>query len=267
MIFEHLSYKSYINDLFESMPNKGRGQYKKLSDFLEVSTVVISQTLKGDRDFSVENAFKTTKFLKLVPFEAQYFLKMVEHEKAGHHELKAFFLQELRQMQKDSKKVKNRYSKTTELADEDKFQFYSSRYYSAIRMASSLPNVKTKQQMSQYFNLPLDKVEEILEFLVRADLCVQDGDTYNRGPQNTFLPASSPYIKNHHKNWRLYSIQKIDQLDPEDELMYTAPMSLSKEAFEQLKLNLLQTIQDAIKLIGPTKDEMVACLNIDFLKV
>ena len=71
MIFSHLSYKGFINEYFESLPKAGRGQSKKLADHLGDSTVVSSQTLKGERDFSNENAFKTAQFLKLNSFETQ----------------------------------------------------------------------------------------------------------------------------------------------------------------------------------------------------
>lgn len=267
MIFGFVLYKDYINQYFESLPKGGRGQYKKLAESLAVSTVVISQTLKGERDLSSENAFKVSKFLKLNLFETQYFLKMVDYQKAGNFELKSFLLQELKQMQKESKKVKSRYEKTHELNDEDKFQFYSDRFYSSIRMASSLPDLNSVKDFADYFHLSIDKAEEIVEFLLKTKLCVQKNDKITRGTQHTFLPASSPYIKNHHKNWRLFGIQKIDQLETEDELMYTAPMSLSREAYQQLRVNLLKTIEETVKIIAPSEDEMIACLNIDLLKI
>lgn len=265
MIFEHLDYKEFANAYFDSLPKGGRGQYTKLANFLSVSTVVVSQTLKGDRELSAENAYKVTKFLGLNQLETQYFLKLVEYSKASYHELKSFLLSELKAMQKESKKVKSRYNKTHELSDEDKFQFYSDRFYSAIRMASSLPHMNTIEDFSKYFHLSMEKTEEIVDFLIKTKLCVIEDGKIKRGIQNTFVPASSPYIKNHHRNWRLNSIEKIDKLNLENELMYTAPLSLSKEAYQQLRTNLLKTIQDTVKMIGPTEDEMIACMNIDLL--
>jgi uncharacterized protein (TIGR02147 family) len=267
MIFRYLSYKSFINDHFKAFPQGGRGQAKKLSEYLGVSTVVVSQTLKGEREFSAENAYRVAQFLKLTPIETQYFLKLVDYQKAGSHELKAFILSELKHLQKEGKKVKSKYSKTLELSDEDKFQFYSEKYYSAIRMASSLPSHNTVEDFANHFHLSFEKTEEILDFLLNRNLCVNKNGKIERGPKHTFLPSTSPYIKNHHRNWRIHSLERVDHLDTENELMYTAPMSLSKDAFQKLRENLLQTIADTVKLIGPTEDEVVACLNIDLLKL
>lgn len=265
MIFNYLSYKEFISSYFNSLPKNGRGQYKRLSEFLGVSTVIVSQTLKGEREFSSENAFKTTQFLNLNPLETKYFLKLVEYQKAGHHELKKFFQDELKQLQKESKKVKSSYSSFEELKDEDKFKFYSDRFYSSIRMASSLPHLNSTDDFASYFKISKEKAENIISFLVKTKLCIKKDGNITMGPQHTFVSANSPFIKNHHKNWRLYSIQKIDNFNIENELMYTAPMSLSKDDFIKLRSNLLKVIEDTVKLVGPSKEEMVACLNIDLL--
>lgn len=267
MIFNYTDYKTFIREFALERPSKGRGFYSQLASHMGASSVVISQTFNGERELSLENAFKVTTFLKFNQFETQYFLKLVEYARAGHYELKNFYLAEIKKMQEESKKVKNRYDKTHELSDEDKFTFYSDRFYSSIRMASSLPHMNDIEDFAKYFNLSLEKTKDILQFLIERELCVIQDGKIQRGIRNTFIPSSSPYIKNHHRNWRLYSIQKVDQLDNNKDLMYTAPLSLSREAYEELRSEILQTIQKMIKKIGPSEDEMIACLNIDLLTI
>lgn len=266
MIFQYLSYKEFLNDYFSSLAGGGRGQSKKLAEFLGVSTVVVSQTLKGDRDFSIENAFKTTKYLKLSTLERKYFLKLVDYQKAGNYELKEFYLSELKDLQKKSREIKSKYSGVTELSDDDKAIFYSDRFYSSIRMASSLPTLNKVEDFAKYFNITQKRAQDIISFLVRTKLCKQDENGLSLGVQSTFVPANSIYIKNHHRNWRLHSMNRIDQLG-KDELMYTAPFSMSLKDYETLRVNLLKVIEDTIKLIGPSKEETIACLNIDLLKI
>lgn len=267
MIFTYLSYKDFLNDYFETLPKAGRGQATKLADYLQVSTVIISQTLKGERELSLENAFKTAEFLDFSPLETKYFVKLVEYQRAGHHGLKDLYKEDLLKLRKESQEVKSKYREFSELKDEDKFQFYSDRFYSSIRMASSLPDLNTVEDFATYFNIPSDKAQEIISFLLRTKLCVKKEDKITMGPQHTFIPANSPFIKNHHKNWRLYSISKIDNFNLDDELMYTAPISLSKEDFKLIRKNLLKTIEETLKVVSPSKEEMVACLNIDLLKI
>lgn len=266
MIFQYVSYQEYLCDFFKTLPNGGRGQARRLSEHLNVSSVVVSQVLNKQRDFSIENAFKVTQFLGLSELETKYFLKMVEFSKAGTHELKKHYEFEMIEMQKESKKVSNRYLTKNELIDEDKFTFYSEPYYSAIRMGSALPHLNSIEELAKYFNLPIDKVETIIDFLVSKKLCIIEDNKIKRGPQSTFIPADSPYIKLHHRNWRQIAIEKTNSLSPQ-ELMYTAPMTLSLKDFERVRENLLKTIQETIAILEPSEDEVLACLNIDFFKI
>lgn len=266
MIFQYISYQDYLLDFFKNLPNEGRGQPKRLSEHLGVSSVVVSQVLNKQREFSMENAFKVTQFLELNSFETNYFLKMVEYAKAGSFELKEYLKQELIKLQEESKKLTHRYTDKNELSDEDKFTFYSDPLYSSIRMASSLPHLNTIEQISEYFHLPSDQITKILNFLVSRNLCTINEGKIQRGKQNTFIPADSPYIKLHHSNWRKIAIDKSRNLSA-SELMYTAPMTLSQKDFELVRENLLKTIQDTVKILGPSEDEVMACLNIDFFKI
>ena len=267
MIFDYLCYKEFTNDFFSSQSGGGRGQYKKLADYLGVSTVVISQTFKGERDLTAENAFKISKFLKLNPQETSFFLKLVEYAKAAHFELKDLYLQELKSMKKKSKEVKSKYSGIAELSDEEKFEFYSEKLYSAIRMASSLPNYNEAKDFADYFNIPEKKAQSIIDFLLKTKLCAKEKGVMKLGVQHTFVPANSRYIKNHHKNWRVHSLNRIDSLNSEEELMYTAPFSMSVADYKILRERLLKVIEETIKLIGPSKEETIACLTIDLLKI
>lgn len=266
MIFQYVNYQDYLLDFFKNLPNEGRGQAKRLSDHLGVSSVVVSQVLNKQREFSMENAFKVTQFLELNSFETNYFLKMVEYAKAGSFELKEYLKNELSKLQEESKKLTHRYTDKNELSDEDKFTFYSDPLYSSIRMASSLPHLNTIEEISQYFHLPIERVNKMIDFLVSRKLCVVNEGKIQRGKQNTFIPADSPYIKLHHSNWRKMAIDKARDLST-NELMYTAPMTLSQKDFELVRENLLKTIQETVKILGPSEDEVMACLNIDFFKL
>jgi len=86
------------------------------------------------------------------------------------------------------------------------------------------------------------------------------------GPQRTHLESTSPLIQKHHSNWRLKALQRSDSLDPE-ELMYTSPVSLSREDFKIIREDLVLMIKKVLDRVHPSPAEEVACLNIDFFWV
>lgn len=53
-------------------------------------------------------------------------------------------------------------------------------------------------------------------------------------------------------------------LKADTDLFYTCPMSLSAEATLQVRELLLKSIQEALKIVGPSPSEEVRCLNIDW---
>lgn len=94
-IYEYLNYKDYLNDRIQDCPNGGRGVSSRLSKFIGVSAVMVSQVLKGNRSFSRDKIYLTTMFFKLNPLETEYILylfdlnqsKTLEHVNYLHRRL------------------------------------------------------------------------------------------------------------------------------------------------------------------------------------
>ena len=106
----------------------------------------------------------------------------------------------------------------------------------------------------------------MMQFLTDTKLIIVEGPLYKMGPQRTHLESSSPLIQKHHSNWRLKALQRSDSLDPE-ELMYTSPVSLSREDFKIIREDLVLMIKKVLDRVHPSPAEEVACLNIDFFWV
>ena len=80
------------------------------------------------------------------------------------------------------------------------------------------------------------------------------------------LEKKSPYLIQHHRNWRLMSSLKSSELSDE-EIMYTAPMVISKELAKEVQEKTLNYIQELVKSTKGCKDEEVWNFNIDFIKL
>ena len=266
-IFVEDCYKTFINDLVRSMPKRGRGQYKKLAEYLSTSTVSISQIFNGERELTMEQAFLTTKFFELDHYETTYFLSMVEFAKAGHFELKNFYQKRLRDIKEEAVKNKGRVSKFKELSDNSKSIFYSDSSYSKVRLATSLPKLNTIEEIADYLELNINHVETIIDFLKRNGLCKVVNGHLEIDTQHTLLTSDSPFVKNHHVNWRINSMQKANHLNKKNEVMFTLPMSLSEKAYAEIHSHLLKFIKNTYDIVGPAEDETLAYLGLDLYKI
>lgn len=262
-LFLYNDYKSYVNDWVKSLPNKGRGQYRKISLHLGVSTVIVSQIFKGSRDLNEDHAFKLVEYLEFTQKETDYFILLVQYQRAGTYQYKQFLEKKIIEFQKSMSKISNRVDDFKRLKPEVEAIFHSSWVYSAIRMLSSIENYQSQNEIIKHLDLPEAQIRESLEFLLDQNLCALKNGKIVMGPAKTYLPPESPLIKTRQVSWRTLGFQKMD-LKKEDHLFITAPMSLSEKSKVAVKEILLEAIQKISKEVSSSPPESVGCVNIDW---
>lgn len=90
IIFEFKDYKQFVRHMINTQPILGRGSVKKMAESLRVHPSLISQVLKGTKEFTAEQANEVAAFLNLNELETEYFLCLVDIERAGTTRLKTF---------------------------------------------------------------------------------------------------------------------------------------------------------------------------------
>jgi hypothetical protein len=111
--------------------------------------------------------------------------------------------------------------------------------------------------------MPRIKVIEILRFLTETGLCEFKNEKYYLGHQRTHLDANSAHRTRHQINWRLLAIQHCENISDE-ELMYSASVSLSKTDFNSLREEMVEFIKKFLEKVQSSKEEEIACFNLDF---
>jgi hypothetical protein len=204
------------------------------------------------------------KLLGLSELETEYLLNLVHEERAASFEFKKYCQQKLKDLQLKAQKPAERFAHQKQLSEEHKAQFYSHYLYSAIRLFCSTEDKgRTLEDIRLRFDITRERLMPIVRFLLEAGLIVQHKENYKMGITSTFLPRESPHIHRHHANWRLLAMQNSPLLE-ENELMFTAPMSISKEDFEKIREDLLKQISKMSTVIKDSPAEEIATLNIDF---
>jgi uncharacterized protein (TIGR02147 family) len=264
-IYEFSNYKVYFNKWISRQPRGGHGEYRRLAQSLDVSTTMVSQVFKGEKNLSLELACEVSAYLNHSIDETDYFLLMVEHARAGSFKLRQSLERQIKKRQLEAQKIENLMKKDMELDEEAKSVFYSSWYYSGIRLLTDIEQVESARTIAERLRLPQNLVQKVIDFLVEKKLCIRDNGNLKMGPARTHIGASSILSARHHQNWRLYGISKMGTPSAED-LFFTAPMSLSKEVANKIREHLPTVIKEMTDLVGPSKSETVRCLNIDWFE-
>lgn len=261
-IFEFNDYKAFLRTEIKSKPGAGRGELSRLADHLGVNATMVSQVMAGPKDFTLEQAKKVAEYFVLPKLETDYLLILVQIERSGTQDLKNYFREKREEIKKESLKISKRITSERKLTDLERSIFYSSHLYSAIHLFCSVNDGQSLESILEKFDISRVRAQEILQFLLSAGLCIQDKGLYKMGNQSTHVEKGSPFLIKHHSNWRIAAIQKSENI-ADEEMMFTANISLSQKDFVNIRETLMQTIQEISKTVKDSPAEEIANLNID----
>jgi uncharacterized protein (TIGR02147 family) len=266
-IFEYTNYRKFLSDHISKLPKKGRGEVSRIAHQIKVNPTQVSMVLSGQRDLNQEQAFDIAIYLQLTEIESEYFMTLTQLERAGNHRLKAHIKKKLDKIKNEATKISNRFEHDRKLTEEERTIFYSSWIFSAIRLfCSTNPDGKSVSEISERFDLPRPKVIEILIFLKSTGLIIDENEKFKMGISRTFLEHGSYHLPRHHMNWRVKAMQKFDRVS-EKELMFTFPLSVSRDDFEKIRSELAETLKRISTIVKDSPAEDIGCLNIDLFWV
>lgn len=264
MIFEHNRSNSFLRNYLRRLPKKGFGEARKMANHLDVSSTYMSQVLSGSKTLTLEQAFELGQYLGLSSLESDYFLLMIQSERAGTQRLKSHFTQKLEELKQKSLNLVNRVEAKRNLSDQEKSVFYSHALYSAIHIyCSTHKKGRNVEEIAQRFDISRTRVAEVTRFLTEAGLCNETDGRLFTGTQSTHLEQGSPHLLKHYTNWRLRALQAAESLR-EQELMYTMNVALSKDDFALLREEMVQFIKSFLARAFPSPPEEIACFNLDW---
>lgn len=262
-IYDYEDYKAYLCDSLEARGEAKRGERSRLATFVGCHTAYVSQVLNGNAHFSLEQGEQINRYLGHPKDQALFFLFLIQLARAGTPALRRIFEEQLRVLKEKQFVLKDRLEFKRTLSREDQATFYSSWHYGAIHVLVSVPGCHTERGMSEYLGLPVERVSEILQFLVSVGLVVRKEGNYGIGTTHIHLEHDSPMIAKHHTNWRLQGIQSLDRASKSD-LHYSSVITSSKADADRIRSILVKAIENVRAIVKDSKDEDGFCYAIDF---
>jgi uncharacterized protein (TIGR02147 family) len=263
-LFEAKTVKSYISARIAALPGHGRGEARRIASHLDVSTTLISHILSGERLLTSEQAEKLAEYWGLRSTELDYFMALIYFERAGTKALQDYWKTKLEKIKAESKILSNRVPAKKMLSEQERSVFYSNALFSSVRLyLSTSEKGFSLDEIAKRFELSNAAASKIIEFLTETGLAEESKGRFKMGAQSTHVGVDSPHLVRHHTNWRLKALQYAKDLD-ESELMFTSPVSLSKEDFQKIREKMVVVIKDFLAEVKASPAEEIACLNLDF---
>jgi uncharacterized protein (TIGR02147 family) len=264
-VFECVDYRQFLRSWVTDMGPSGRGEWSRMAKALRVTSTMVSQVMREERNLSPELASDLCDYIGFSEEEARHFLLLVDLARAGSVSLRKRIKQQVIESQGRASQLVNRLKANEAMSEVAKARFYSDWIYSGVRNATALEEQHTVERLAERFGIERAQMTEIVKFLVENSLCVSQSGVVQVGPQKTHVGADSPFVLSHHRNWRLRAVD-VMRAKRESDLFYTGPMSLSRELADEVRKRIPTFLDELYKELGPSKSEVVRCLNIDWFE-
>jgi len=225
-----------------------------------------SRVLNSEIHLTPEHAFNLAAHWRMQNPRDIYFLALVDYARAGTTSLKRHHFQKLNQIKAEQESLDRLVNRPRVENSIDVNTYYSAWYWSAIHIATSIPQLQTEESLSQKLGLPLTVVSKCLNVLREAGYVKQSGKKWVYVTGAAHASAGSTFVVNHHNNWRSRAVLSSQEGDSEN-VHFTVVQSISVSAYQKIRQRMLEFIQESAAIAGPSNEEELIVLNCDFFKV
>lgn len=266
-IFENQDYRSYVKWRIAQFTGKEK-ELKHMAGKTSMHMSQLSQVLNGQRNPTSDQAFRIASYLKLDSEEADYFMLLVSIERAEDREYKKFLKTRMASINKEKAGVVGDRNSDGLTLPKDTSQdiFFSSWYYSAIYLLTSIPGFGNIDSISLKLGLSRELTKNVLEFLVSAQLCTMQNGEYKTLIREA-APLDRPHLQNRHRsNWRFKAWETLFK-NREGDRFFTQNLTASEEDIKKI-LELFADVEKKIDaILENTKPEKAICFNFDWFEI
>ena len=265
-VFEYQDYKRYVLDWIAKRPLAGRGEKSRIAESIHCQLAYVSQIFSGSAQLSLEQAEALNGFLNHSDDEAEYFLQLVQLERAGTPDLRKRIKRRIKEILQKRLVLKNRLQFEKKLNNEDQMTYYSAWYYAAIHMALAIPEFRSRNSLARAFGLRPSIISKVLDFFVERGLAEENKGEYRIGDVRIHLDSESPMISKHHLNWRMQAMQSLEKEGSHD-LHYSSVITVSEADLPRVRETLVKAIESVRSVVRPSVDETLFCYSIDLFQI
>jgi hypothetical protein len=198
--------------------------------------------------------------------ESEFFVLLVQIERAGSKNLRDFFLRGLEKIRQQRTILKERLQIGEGMSELDRSRYYSSWCYTAVHILLTIPGFQDRSSLASRLGIEPSRIAEVLDFLVNAGLAQQEGDRYSAQNVRIHLGRDSPEVLKHHTNWRIRGIHSLEK-ELNTELHYSSVVSLSMADTAYVKEELMKTIEQVKARVRVSKEEELFAFCVDWFRV
>jgi uncharacterized protein (TIGR02147 family) len=263
-VFDFSDYRELLLRLLKSEGARW-GAVGQIATAIGCQRSYLSKVLHGKAELTMDQAHALARYLGFGAVATEYFLGLVEKSRAASPAFRAHIDKRLAALKREHENLSEKMDRPRAPEDFRHAIYYSSWYYSAIHILTSVPGYQTPSSIATRLQLPLPLVQDALKQLAEMELVKKEGRDWNFAAE-IHVGAQSPLVALHHGNWRQRAV--IDAAQGLDaSIHFTTVQAISKADYEQIRQRLLQFIQATARLAAPSPSEELYNFSCDLFRV
>lgn len=227
----------------------------------------ISKVLNGPIQLTPDHALGIAQFFNLDADQVEYFLELVQLERANTQALKIRTETRLSELkQKQNHLARRLKSEEWSSPLEKQTTYYSTWFYAAIHMATGISELQTVKNIAHKLKIPEPVVESALNFLSETDLVHKVQGRWIRSEHAMHLSKDSNLNLVNQVHWRNKSMAAM-QNQISTNIHYSGVFTLSEKDFEKLKEMCIRFLEQKRKIVMSSKDEKLTAMCVDFFEL
>lgn len=265
-VFDFKDYKSCLQWLLDAASQHSKGQKTLLAAAMGCQPSYLSRVFGGLAHLSLEQVESAARHFVLSKPESAYFIALLGEERAGTQALKDYWRRQQKRALEERLELKNRVDLENPLTEEQKATYFSSWHMAAVHAAVAIESLQTISSIASYLRLSKTLVRSDLDFLCAHGLVKRVDGKFTIGNRALHLAKESPLVQKHHLNWKLRSMDALNQPKASD-LHYCSLVALSRSDLEKLKERMLSAVEEIRGTVAASKEETLACYSLEIFEL
>jgi uncharacterized protein (TIGR02147 family) len=264
-VFEYSDYRNYLQDLVNERKQKGFAQ-SEVADAVNCQPAYLSHVLKGKAELTEDHGIGLCNFLKFSQIESEYFMVILRLGRAGTPQLRKYLEESRQRLIKASKKVLSKLEKNLTADGGERFVYLNSSWVPGIiRAVVACPKYNTAAAIAHRIKLEKEIVEFHLEMLEKYKFIKFENGKYIDLEDYIHFPEDSLHVETFQTNKYLHALDALSRRSPED-LRINILMTLDQKTVEEIRRILKKAIDKVMQAGGPSPEEDLYAVSIDFFK-
>jgi uncharacterized protein (TIGR02147 family) len=261
MIYDHESYREFLKTTLAAEAD--HGARSRLARAASCSPSWITRVLAGQVQLTPDQALAAAQHLGLGDRETDYFLLLVDKERAATLSLKRRIERRLADLKAESSQLSSSLRTDFSLSESHRVCYYSSWVYPTVHVACMIRGL-TLDELMQLASLGREAVTDALRKLEGIGLVKKAGPRWEATTKNIHLPSGHALTNVMHANWRQKTTQVLQERGGGEGLHYSGVHCLSLRDVAEIKARLTDVLLDVRKRIETSPSEALAIFCMDW---